>query len=68
MDDTKQAARRVDPLQGGLMNPEFRYRTAADTDVSKTWAKYRRQQAEAAKKPAPKVTPIKAKSKEVTRG
>ena len=44
-------------------DPEWRYYDSTNTSVSRTWAKFRRQQAEASKKPAPKVTPIK-KAKE----
>lgn len=44
-------------------DPAWKYTRSDSTDVARTFARIRRQQAEAAKKPAPKVTPIK-KAKE----
>ncbi len=33
---------------GSLMKPSFNYRRAVDTDVRKTWERFRREQAKAA--------------------
>lgn len=44
-----------------LLEPGFRYYGSADTDAARTWARVRREmkQAEAAKKPASNVKPLK---------
>lgn len=52
--------KRVEPSNGGLMNKGFKYRGHADTDVSATFARIRKQQkAEADALNAANVRPIK---------
>lgn len=51
----------TDPTRARLFEPGFRYVKAAETDISKTFARIRRQlkEAEQAKQQAANVCPIK---------
>ncbi len=45
---------------GSLMNPSFKYRRACETDVRKTWERYRRELAKAATSEAQMQLPMVA--------